>query len=102
MSAATADTRRAMTQPGVDALAEALAAAGFTTSGAPLVDPLIDLKQVEKIVGLTKSPIYARIAASTFPAPLRLSSRASRWRLSSVVRWVEQQTSELPAKGTAK
>ena len=77
----------------------AVKAAQLGGKDASVIDPLIDIKQVAPIVGLTKSPIFTRIKAGTFPAPVRLSRRASRWRLSSIVAWLDAQTSELPAKG---
>ena len=80
----------------------ALEAAGLTTTGALALNTLIDRKQVQKIVGLSRSPLYARIAAKTFPAGVLLSRRARRWRVGEVLRWLQEQTNELPAQGAAK
>lgn len=78
-------------QPPAVAMAEALSA-----------NTLLSLKQVSALVGLTKTPIYRRISESTFPAPLKLSSRASRWRAGDILRWLEAQSSELSPTGGAK
>jgi prophage regulatory protein len=41
----------------------------------------------ERFTGLKKSARYARAAAGTFPKPLALSSRCSRYRAGDLRRW---------------
>ena len=44
--------------------------------------------QVEKLVQLSRSSIYAGVANGTFPAPYRIGARAVAWRLSDVEQWL--------------
>ena len=45
-------------------------------------------KQVEARTGLSRSTIYARIKAGTFPAPVSLGPRAVGWLDRDVERWI--------------
>jgi len=46
-------------------------------------------RQVEKRVGLTRSPIYARIKAGTFPKPISLGGgRAVGWLEHEIESWL--------------
>lgn len=46
-------------------------------------------KQVEQRVGLSRSTIYAKVAAGEFPAPIALSARAVGWLESDITTWIE-------------
>lgn len=49
-------------------------------------------RQVEKRVGLTRSPLYARIKAGTFPKPVQLGNgRAVGWLEHEVDAWLVAQ-----------
>jgi len=49
-------------------------------------------RQVEKRVGLTRSPLYARIKAGDFPKPVRLGNgRAVGWIESEIDDWLTAQ-----------
>jgi len=48
-------------------------------------------KQVEARTGLSRSTIYARIKAGTFPSPVSLGPRAVGWIESDVQRWVSNR-----------
>ena len=48
-------------------------------------------KQVEARTGLSRSTLYARIKAGTFPAPVSLGPRAVGWIESDVQRWVSDR-----------
>ena len=51
-------------------------------------DHLLELKEVERRVGLKKSAIYARIAKGTFPASLGYrDARAKRWSAAAIEQW---------------
>ncbi|MDE0589407.1 AlpA family transcriptional regulator [Halocynthiibacter sp. C4] len=50
---------------------------------------------VETLVGLSRSTIYAMIAEGTFPKPVKLGKRAVGWRQSDVMAWLESRTSEV-------
>lgn len=49
-------------------------------------------KQVEEIVGLSRTTIYNLIAQKQFPAPFPLGERSVGWRKSDVEEWVLQQS----------
>lgn len=46
-------------------------------------------RQVEQLVQLSRSTIYAAVKAGTFPAPVRIGARAVAWRISEIERWLE-------------
>ena len=48
-------------------------------------------KQVEARTGLSRSTIYARIKAGTFPAPVSLGPRAVGWIEGDVHRWLSDR-----------
>lgn len=49
-------------------------------------------RQVEKRVGLTRSPLYARIKDGTFPKPIRLGNgRAVGWIEAEIDAWLNEQ-----------
>lgn len=45
-------------------------------------------RQVEQLVQLSRSTIYAAVKAGTFPAPVRIGARAVAWRLADVEQWL--------------
>lgn len=42
-------------------------------------------------VGLRKSTVYKKIALNQFPAPIKLSARASVWPSDEIEAWQQQQ-----------
>lgn len=46
-------------------------------------------RQVEALVQLSRSSIYAGVKAGSFPAPVRIGSRAVAWRISDIETWLE-------------
>lgn len=48
-------------------------------------------KQVKARIGLSRSTLYARIKAGTFPAPVSLGPRAVGWIESDVQLWVSNR-----------
>lgn len=48
-------------------------------------------KDVEQITGLSRSSIYAGIQKSTFPAPIRLSSKSVGWVANEVQAWIQEK-----------
>jgi prophage regulatory protein len=50
---------------------------------------IIRLPEVIRFTGLSRTNIYRRIAAGTFPAPVALGPRAVGWRESDVIEWIE-------------
>jgi prophage regulatory protein len=55
---------------------------------APTVDYLIRCDEVCKQVALSRSSIYAAIAAGDFPRPVQLGSNSVAWLQSEVSAWV--------------
>lgn len=56
-----------------------------------LVDGAV-VRQMTRFKSMT--PIYKRVKDGTFPPPIRLSRRCSRWRLRDIVAWCEAQGPE--------
>ena len=49
---------------------------------------LLRRRQVEALVGLRRSALYALVAAGKFPRPIRLTVRAVAWIEMEVFEWV--------------
>ena len=49
---------------------------------------------VENITGLSRSTIYAMIADSTFPKPIKLGKRAVGWREADIAAWLDSRTQD--------
>lgn len=57
-------------------------------------DHILRRQAVEQLVGLSRSTLYARIAAGEFPKPVRLggaNSRSVGWRASTIQQWIADQ-----------
>lgn len=48
-------------------------------------------REVEALIGLSRSSIYAMIAEGTFPKPIKLGKRAVGWRESDLQAWLESR-----------
>jgi prophage regulatory protein len=55
---------------------------------------LLRRPEVERLVGMTRSTLYARIKDNAFPRPVRIGPRAVAWRQSEISAWIENRTSE--------
>lgn len=44
-------------------------------------------RELESVTGLSRSTIYAHMAAGEFPRPIKLGSRAVGWRLDDIDHW---------------
>ena len=53
-----------------------------------MTDRLLKLAEVKEIVGMGHTWLYEQIKAGAFPAPVKLSEKASRWRESEVNDWI--------------
>ena len=51
-------------------------------------ETLIGRQEVERMVGLSRSTIYDKMRAGTFPLPLKIGAKAVRWRTSEIEEWV--------------
>jgi prophage regulatory protein len=49
---------------------------------------LLRLPSVENHTGLSRSEIYRRIKAGTFPTPIKLGARAVAWPAAQIEAWV--------------
>lgn len=57
---------------------------------------LLDRKAVLNILGLkADSALYRAIKEDSFPKPLRIGGRASRWRKSDVLEWIDNRPQHL-------
>ena len=51
-------------------------------------DRILRIKTVLDRTGLTRSTLYRKIDAGTFPGQIKLSTRCVGWRESSVAKWL--------------
>ena len=56
------------------------------------MERLLKLPQVEALVGLKKSKIYALIQTGAFPVPVKIG-RTSSWLEGEVQRWIAEHAS---------
>lgn len=63
------------------------------TNAAPTVhsDRLVDIKEVESLIGVGPSSIWAWTRDGRFVQPVRLSARCTRWKLSQIHSWIASQ-----------
>lgn len=59
------------------------------------------LPQVKARTGLSRSEIYRRIAAGTFPAQCKLGPRASAWNAAEIDTFITARIAARDAKGAA-
>lgn len=52
---------------------------------------LLRRQQVEELIGVSRSALYAMMADNRFPRPLQISTRAVRWKRTDVVAWIESR-----------
>lgn len=61
-------------------------------AGAPAATPqgeaLLKIQAVLQRTSLSKSTLYAKIKEGTFPEPVRLGARCSRWKSSELDNWL--------------
>jgi prophage regulatory protein len=50
---------------------------------------ILRLPEVLARTGLSRTNVYRRVAAGTFPAPVALGPRAVGWRESDIIEWIE-------------
>jgi prophage regulatory protein len=49
---------------------------------------LIPLREVVRIAGISRSEVWRRVNAKTFPAPIKLGDHCTRWEKNEVTSWV--------------
>lgn len=50
---------------------------------------LLRLREVLELVGISRSKLYAMVAAGEFPGPVLVGRRAVAWRARDVIAWIE-------------
>lgn len=51
-------------------------------------EALLRIPEVIALVGLSRASIYARAAKRSFPSPIKLTPRASGWRVAAIRAWL--------------
>lgn len=65
----------------------------ITTASSPLDEPLVDMKFITILTGLTDKWFYKQIQEGLFPKPIKLG-RSSRWQKSEVSAWLQARIAE--------
>ena len=52
-------------------------------------DRLLNAKEVSALLGVSRTTLHRLVSANKFPKPLRVGLRASRWRRSQVLEWMD-------------
>ncbi|OBX17804.1 hypothetical protein A9995_14800 [Erythrobacter sp. QSSC1-22B] len=60
---------------------------------AGLGPELLNVKEVAKLISLSRSSVYAKVAAGKFPTQLKLDESA-RWSKSEVMAWINEQAAK--------
>ena len=60
-------------------------------SAVSLDDALLRVGVVEQAVGFSASSIRRKVADGTFPEPVKLGTRCTRWRAADVRAWIQAQ-----------
>lgn len=53
-------------------------------------DALLRRQEVERLCGISRSTLWSRIAAGTFPPPLKTGARSRHWLASAINAYIEQ------------
>lgn len=53
---------------------------------------LVRIEEVSAITTLAKSTIWLKVAQRKFPAPLKVSSNVSVWKLDDIQAWIDSLT----------
>lgn len=73
------------------------AAAAATTSKPSPVLPetgFLRQQQVLMFIPISKSTLWRRVQARSFPEPLKLSARVTVWRVEDIGNWIREQGRE--------
>jgi len=57
-------------------------------------DALIDVNEVSRIAGISRTEVWRQVRANKFPRPTRLGKRCARYSLIEVSEWVRQRLAE--------
>lgn len=53
-----------------------------------IADAMLKKETVIAVAGISESSIYRKVAAGTFPAPIKDGARCTRWRAGDVTDWL--------------
>ena len=59
-----------------------------------LPDALLRMGTVTAVTGQSPTSVYRKLAAGTFPQPVRLSARCTRWRAGDITAWLQAASAE--------
>ncbi len=79
--------------PKATSTSAALAVTPFIQSAIPLLPATGFLRQPQVLgfVPISKSTLWRRVQAKTFPAPVKLSQRVTVWRVEDIRGWIAEQ-----------
>lgn len=60
------------------------------------------IADVEHITGIGKSAIYRLIKEGTFPEPVRLLPKTSRWKSDDIQEWIKQTSKQASMLGSGQ
>lgn len=67
-----------------------------------MTERFLRMPEVQRLVGLKKTAIYARIRDGKFPAPRKLGTNYAVWLESAIDAWIQERISETePTESTA-
>jgi prophage regulatory protein len=61
---------------------------------SPHTSGVLRRRAVQTITGLSRSTIYARMGAGTFPSPIRLGARSVGWLAEEIEAWIAERIAE--------
>jgi prophage regulatory protein len=64
-------------------------------------DRILRIKTVLARTGLTRSTLYRKMEAGTFPKNIRISTRCMGWRESAIAEWLRNPTPDGTSDGPA-
>ena len=59
-------------------------------------DRILRIRTVLERTGLTRSTVYRKMAAGTFPKNIRISTRCIGWRESAIAAWLDNPMHGFP------
>lgn len=62
-----------------------------TSTAQPVQERFLRLPEVKQMTGLSKTVLYGLIQDDAFPAPYRIALKASGWKYSEIMRWMESR-----------
>jgi prophage regulatory protein len=63
-----------------------------TNFETPYSDPILRVREVERLSSLSRATIYRGMASGRFPPAIRLSERRVGWRQAEVIAWKQDPT----------